>query len=269
MATYIRWSIAAPIWRSRPPLKCKIFGWLAVRYCHGLQDQTVACFTSLFLQEECNISHILAKCVCEASLIRLCASSLKQWWLADREQMQKSDKCSILWWFLDLGCSGNKGMHEYSETCENNVVQCGDWAYQGGALSLALRPDGSTENLEDWWFQKIEALPYQRRQHFSSWWWWWHGGTYICLEWNNRIFNSRSSSMLQVCVRIVKDFRAWRMAETKGAQWTGTPWLSPLLGHSWSELISLYANLRPFVNPLLCIPFCFSVTYMYICVKPS
>jgi hypothetical protein len=58
-----------PIWRSYTPLKCKIFGWLALkhrlwtsdrRHRHGLQDQTSACFTCL--QEEDTVEHILVQC---------------------------------------------------------------------------------------------------------------------------------------------------------------------------------------------------------------
>jgi hypothetical protein len=58
-----------PIWRSYAPLKCKIFGWLALkhrlwtsdrRHRHGLQDQTSTCFTCL--QEEDTVEHILVQC---------------------------------------------------------------------------------------------------------------------------------------------------------------------------------------------------------------
>jgi hypothetical protein len=62
--------MAKPIWRSFAPLKCKIFGWLAIRRRlwtsdrraqHGLQDHLDPCGTCL--QEEDNVDHILSQCL--------------------------------------------------------------------------------------------------------------------------------------------------------------------------------------------------------------
>jgi hypothetical protein len=65
----ITWSMAKPIWKFFAPLKCKIFGWLAIRRRlwtsdrrarHGLHDRPDACATCL--QEEDNVDHILTQC---------------------------------------------------------------------------------------------------------------------------------------------------------------------------------------------------------------
>jgi hypothetical protein len=65
----ISWAMAKPIWRSFAPLKCKIFGWLALRYRlwtsdrrarHGLQEHPDPCVTCL--QEEDTVDHILSHC---------------------------------------------------------------------------------------------------------------------------------------------------------------------------------------------------------------
>jgi hypothetical protein len=59
----------APLWKSYAPLKCKIFGWLALRYRlwtsnrrfrHGLAENTYACF--FCDQEEDTVDHILVQC---------------------------------------------------------------------------------------------------------------------------------------------------------------------------------------------------------------
>jgi hypothetical protein len=64
----ISWEMAKPLWRSFAPLKCKIFGWLALRYRlwtsdrrtrHGLQEHSDPCPTCL--QEEDNVDHILVQ----------------------------------------------------------------------------------------------------------------------------------------------------------------------------------------------------------------
>jgi hypothetical protein len=63
------WQMAKSIWSSFAPLKCKFFGWLAIRYRlwisdrrarHGLEDHPDPCATCL--QEEDNVDHILAQC---------------------------------------------------------------------------------------------------------------------------------------------------------------------------------------------------------------
>lgn len=58
------------IWKSKAPLKCRIFAWLAIQYRlwtsdrrqrHNLQTQTSACFVCL--QEEDTVDHLLLQCV--------------------------------------------------------------------------------------------------------------------------------------------------------------------------------------------------------------
>lgn len=62
-------ALAACIWKSWAPIKCKIFAWLAVQYKiltsnrwarHGLQDLPSPCYKCL--QEEDNVDHILMHC---------------------------------------------------------------------------------------------------------------------------------------------------------------------------------------------------------------
>jgi hypothetical protein len=100
----IRSVVEKPIWRSYAPPKCKLFGWLATKYRlwtsdrraqHGLQDDTVACFTCL--QEEDTVDHILAQCVYAREVWMRCMHtvgleivepestiSFQSWWLRAR-----------------------------------------------------------------------------------------------------------------------------------------------------------------------------------------
>jgi hypothetical protein len=104
--------MAKPIWRSFAPLKCKIFGWLALRYRlwtsdmrarHGLQEHSDPCATCL--QEEDNIDHILshypyAKMVWFGCLRRLGSqlqepqenTNLERWWTEARKRLRREDR---------------------------------------------------------------------------------------------------------------------------------------------------------------------------------
>jgi hypothetical protein len=108
----ITWAMAKPIWRSFAPLKCKIFGWLALRYRlwtsdrrarHGLQEHSDPCATCL--QEEDNIDHILshypyAKMVWFGCLRRLGSqlqepqenTNLERWWTVARKRLWREDR---------------------------------------------------------------------------------------------------------------------------------------------------------------------------------
>jgi hypothetical protein len=106
------WSMAKPIWKSFAPLKCKIFGWLALRRRlwtsdrrarHGLQDHPDACATCL--QEEDNVDHILTQCpyakmVWFGCLRRLGSqllepqgsTDLERWWTEARKRLRREDR---------------------------------------------------------------------------------------------------------------------------------------------------------------------------------
>jgi hypothetical protein len=108
----IRSPTAAPIWKSRATLNCKIFSWLAMQYRlwtsdrrarHGLQEQPVPCF--ICLQEEDNVDHILAQCAYSREVWYRCLqhmglqimepqedSKLQEWWLFARRQIHPRDK---------------------------------------------------------------------------------------------------------------------------------------------------------------------------------
>ena len=104
--------MAAAIWRSWAPLKCKIFAWLAMQYRlwtsdrrarHGLQDEPSACYTCL--QDEDNVDHILPPCGYAREVWFLIWDTLRinmqdrlpddtslDWWLRERKQFHKDDK---------------------------------------------------------------------------------------------------------------------------------------------------------------------------------
>jgi hypothetical protein len=108
----IEFSMDKPILRSFAPLKCKIFGWLAVkdrhwtserRFRHGLQEVIDPCFTCL--QERDSMNHILAQCpyarqvwfgcLRSAGLILLEPgqdSTLEDWWRGARGRVHKEDR---------------------------------------------------------------------------------------------------------------------------------------------------------------------------------
>jgi hypothetical protein len=100
------------VWKSGAPLKCQIFGWLALQHRvwtsdrrarHGLQDQPSSCFTCL--QEEDNIEHILVQCVYAREVWHRClqrvglqtqvphqGDCLEDWWLLERQRFQRKDR---------------------------------------------------------------------------------------------------------------------------------------------------------------------------------
>jgi hypothetical protein len=108
----ITWSMAKPIWRSSAPLKCKIFGWLALkrrlwtsdrRARHGLQDRPDPCATCL--QDEDNVDHILAQCPYAKMVWFGCLrkmgsqlqepqenTDLERWWTEARKRLRKEDR---------------------------------------------------------------------------------------------------------------------------------------------------------------------------------
>jgi hypothetical protein len=108
----MRFSMATPIWKSFAPLKCKIFGWLAVQYRlwtsdrrhrHGLQDHHESCFTCL--QETDSVDHILVRCsyakmVWWGGLQRARMTiqepqgdtTLEEWWSRSRKLVAKSNR---------------------------------------------------------------------------------------------------------------------------------------------------------------------------------
>jgi hypothetical protein len=108
----ITWSMAKPIWGSFAPLKCKIFGWLAIkrrlwtsdrRARHSLQDRPDPCATCL--QEEDNVDHILSQCpyaklVWFGCLRRVGSqlqepqenTDLERWWTETRKRLKTEDR---------------------------------------------------------------------------------------------------------------------------------------------------------------------------------
>jgi hypothetical protein len=108
----ITWGMAKPIWSSFAPLKCKIFGWLAMkgrlwtsdrRARHGLQDHPDPCATCL--QEEDNVDHILSHCpyarmVWFGCLRRMGSqlqepqenTNLERWWTETRKRLRREDR---------------------------------------------------------------------------------------------------------------------------------------------------------------------------------
>ncbi|XP_071678352.1 uncharacterized protein [Lolium perenne] len=104
--------MAKPVWRSFAPLKCKIFGWLALRYRlwtsdrrarHGLQDNPDPCATCL--REEDTVDHILSHClyarmVWFGCLTRLGSQlqvpqediNLERWWTEARKMLRREDR---------------------------------------------------------------------------------------------------------------------------------------------------------------------------------
>jgi hypothetical protein len=100
------------IWRAQAPLKCKVFGWLALRYRlwtsdrrfrHGLQNARSTCFTCL--QAEDTVDHILMHCPYSRMVWLRCFqamgiqleeptldSNLEQWWSATRSRIRTSDR---------------------------------------------------------------------------------------------------------------------------------------------------------------------------------
>jgi hypothetical protein len=107
-----RFSLASPIWRPFAPLKCKIFGWLAVQYRlwtsdqrqrHELQEWTDDCFTCL--QEVDTVDHVLVRCsyarvvwhrcLGRARLLipeKLGDNNLETWWSGSRKLVRKEDR---------------------------------------------------------------------------------------------------------------------------------------------------------------------------------
>jgi hypothetical protein len=108
----ITWSMAKQVWRSHAPLKCKIFGWLALRRRlwtsdrrarHGLQKNPDSCATCL--QEEDNVDHILAQCPYAKMVWFRCLrrlglhlqepqehTDLERWWEEARKRVRKEDR---------------------------------------------------------------------------------------------------------------------------------------------------------------------------------
>jgi hypothetical protein len=108
----ITWQMAGPIWRCFAPLKCKIFGWLAIKYRlwtsdrrtrHGLQDSPHPCATCL--QSEDNVDHILVQCPYARIVWFGCLrnfglnlpepqqhANLERWWTEARKRVRKEDR---------------------------------------------------------------------------------------------------------------------------------------------------------------------------------
>jgi hypothetical protein len=108
----VEFGMAEPIWRSHAPLKCKIFGWLALkrrlwtsdrRTRHGLQDRPDPCATCL--QDEDNVDHILAQCPYAKMVWFGCLrrmglqlqepqenTDLERWWTEARKRLRKEDR---------------------------------------------------------------------------------------------------------------------------------------------------------------------------------
>ena len=100
------------IWKSKAPLKCKIFAWLAIQYRlwtsdrrarHNLQAQTSPCFVCL--QEEDTVDHLLLHCVYAREVWFRCAQELgvslptpsgldrlEPWWHASRMSFRMEDR---------------------------------------------------------------------------------------------------------------------------------------------------------------------------------
>jgi hypothetical protein len=100
------------VWKSAATPTAKLFCWLALRYRlwtsdmrfrHGLQDASVACFTCL--QEEDNVDHILMQCPYARDVWFKCLQStrlqiqephqdsvLEEWWLESRQRVSKLDR---------------------------------------------------------------------------------------------------------------------------------------------------------------------------------
>lgn len=107
-----RFPAATAIWRCWAPLKCKIFGWLALqrrlwtsdlRHKHGLQDQTSPCFTCC--QKDDTVEHILTQCIYARETWHKCLAALElqivaltskddieEWWTRGRQPMPKKFK---------------------------------------------------------------------------------------------------------------------------------------------------------------------------------
>jgi hypothetical protein len=99
-------------WKSRAPLKCKFFIWLALQYRvwtsdrrvrHGLQDDMVPCYTCS--QQEDTLDHILMGCVVAREVWFRCSRqlgvqfdipdgtvNLETWWLKARRDWLRKDK---------------------------------------------------------------------------------------------------------------------------------------------------------------------------------
>lgn len=111
----IRFSMATPLWRSWAPLKCKIFGWLALQYRlwtsdrrhrHGLQDNPDSC--AVCLQGEDNADHVLVRCTYARQVwfrVLIGAglqiqepgleSTLESWWDQARKRVASKDRRSF------------------------------------------------------------------------------------------------------------------------------------------------------------------------------
>jgi hypothetical protein len=111
----IRFSMATPLWRSWAPLKCKIFGWLALQYRlwtsdrrhrHGLQDNPDSC--AVCLQGEDNVDHVLVRCTYARQVwfrVLIGAglqiqepgleSTLESWWDQARKRVASKDRRSF------------------------------------------------------------------------------------------------------------------------------------------------------------------------------
>jgi hypothetical protein len=108
----VEFSLFRPLWRSFAPPKCKIFGWLALRYRlwtsdrrmrHGLQDHVSPCY--ICLQAEDTLDHILMRCPYARQTWFECLgaaglnivepssdSTLEAWWEAARKLVHKKDR---------------------------------------------------------------------------------------------------------------------------------------------------------------------------------
>jgi hypothetical protein len=107
----VTWSMAKPIWGSFAPLKCKIFGRLAIRRRqwtsgrrarHGLQDRPDPCATCL--HDEDNVDHVLSQCpyikmVWFGCLRRMGLqlqepqenTNLERWWTETGKRLRRED----------------------------------------------------------------------------------------------------------------------------------------------------------------------------------
>ena len=122
--TRVSW--ASCIWGSWAPLKCKIFGWLALQYRlwtsdrrvrHGLQTAVDSCYTCL--QESDSVDHVLVQCVYARStwigcLLRMgvnlpspaADATWEAWWMRNRGNLSKNARkeldtfCILVAWSL-------------------------------------------------------------------------------------------------------------------------------------------------------------------------
>jgi hypothetical protein len=141
------------VWKSKAPLKCKVFVWLALlnrawtsdrRHRHGLQAEASDCV--LCLQEEETMEHITTQCVYARETWFHCfqregincdvpqsTDTLEDWWLGQRRRYEKKTRknfdtlvtcvCWELWKQRNAKVFNNTNQHCDAPMLANRIVE--------------------------------------------------------------------------------------------------------------------------------------------------